>query len=160
MSSSSSHHWRKRFSVWMFSKLINFWPPFLGAGICVNKISIDYRYIEVSMKLRWYNQNYVGTHFGGSMYAMSDPFYMLILIKNLGKDYIVWDKSAVIEFKKPGRSMLKAVFKFSEEEIQAIRQQAELNEKFIFDRPIDLIDKDNEVVATVVKTLYVRKKHS
>lgn len=152
--------WRKRFSVWLFQHLMGYWPPFIGTGIVVDKISPDFRYVEVSMKLHWYNRNYVGTHFGGSMYAMTDPFYMLILLKNLGRDYIVWDKAGFIEFKKPGRGTLKAVFQFTEQEIQEVRQQADMHGKFIFDKPVDLTDEAGDIVATVVKTLYVRKKVS
>ncbi|MBX3709130.1 MAG: DUF4442 domain-containing protein [Gammaproteobacteria bacterium] len=142
----------------MLRMFINLWPPYWGTGIHINKMTKDFRYIEVSMKLRWYNKNYVGTHFGGSMYAMTDPFYMLMLIKNLGEDYIIWDKASCIEFKKPGKGTLRAIFQFSEEEIHSIRNQANQNEKFIFDRSVDLINQDGVVVATVVKTLYVRKK--
>jgi hypothetical protein len=86
--------------------LLNVWPPFLGAGIRVNRFQPDWKGIEVEMKLRRWNSNYVGTHYGGSLYSMADPFYMLMLIENLGSDYIVWDKSATIRFKKPGKGRL------------------------------------------------------
>lgn len=158
MIATYSQRWTSQLPAWLFRIFINIWPPYLGTGISVKKISADYRYVEVIMKMHWYNKNYVGTHFGGSMYAMTDPFYMLILMKNLGKDYIVWDKAAFIEFKKPGRGTLRAIFTFTEDEINAIRNQADTNEKFIFDKPVDLFNKDGIVVASVVKTLYVRKK--
>ena len=73
---------------------INLWPPFLGAGIRVKRIAPDMKAVDVEMKLRWWNANYVGTHFGGSLFAMTDAFYMLMLMANLGGDYIVWDKAA------------------------------------------------------------------
>jgi len=149
---------RKQFTIWLYRKLLGLWPPYLGTGISIDKVSMDYRHVEVSMKLRWYNQNYVGTHFGGSIFAMTDPFHMLILMKNLGKDYIVWDKAAHIEFKRPGRGTLLAAFDFSEEEIQAIRQQVDVNGKFTFDKSVDVVNPEGEIIATVVKTLYVRKK--
>lgn len=79
-------------------KLINFWPPFIGTGIRVKSISKDFTDITVELKLRFWNKNYVGTQFGGSIYAMTDPFYMLILMENLGREYIVWDKAANIRF--------------------------------------------------------------
>ena len=91
--SNSSHGLRRA---------VNFWPPFLGAGIRVKHISPDMKFIEVQMKLRWWNANYVGTHFGGSLFAMTDAFYMLMLMANLGRDYIVWDKTASIRYRKPG----------------------------------------------------------
>ncbi len=84
----------------------NIWPPYFGAGIRIEHVNEDFRYVRVALKRSWYNSNYVGTQFGGSMYSMTDPFFMLILINNLGKDYIVWDKAARIEFIKPGKKSL------------------------------------------------------
>lgn len=144
--------------MWLLKFMFYVYPPYWGTGFRIKTISKDYRFIEVYMKLRWYNKNYVGTHFGGAIYSMIDPFYMLILMKNLGKDYLVWDKAAYIEFKKPGRGTLRASFTFSEEEITAIRKQVDANEKFVFDKPVDIFNEDGIVVASVVKTLYVGKK--
>lgn len=160
MSQHDLNTWHHKLFLWIFRKLFGLWPPYFGTGIKIDKISTDYRHVEVSMKLHWYNQNYVGTHFGGSLYAMTDPFYMLILIQNLGKNYIVWDKAAYIEFKKPGRGKVSASFTFTEEEIQAVKHQADMNEKFVFDKPVDVVDEEGIIVATIVKTLYVRKKIS
>ncbi len=92
-------------------RLINFYGPYVGAGVKLTHMSKDFREATVEMPLTLYNRNYMGTQFGGSLYAMTDPWYMLMLIKNLGPDYIVWDKSAAINFKKPGRSKVKAEFK-------------------------------------------------
>ncbi len=63
---------------------MNLWPPFVGAGIRVRHIAPDFRSVTVDMRLRWTNRNYVGTHFGGSLYAMVDPFLMVMLLHNLG----------------------------------------------------------------------------
>ena len=84
-------------------RAINLWPPILGAGIRV-KWGPGNKAVDVEMKLRFWNRNYVGTHYGGSLYSMTDPFYMLMLMNNLGRDYIVWDKAASIRFRKPGKS--------------------------------------------------------
>lgn len=83
-------------------KVMNFWPPYLGAGIKVSLLDEREMVVEVSMRLKKLNSNYVGVHFGGSLYSMVDPFYMLILMKKLGGSYIVWDKAASIQFKSPG----------------------------------------------------------
>ena len=104
---------------------INFYPPYLGASVRVMHISEDFRRVEVEMPLRFYNRNYVGTHFGGSLYSMCDPFYMLMLINILGPDYIVWDKAATIRFRKPGKGLMKATFELTEEKIAEIRTAAE-----------------------------------
>ncbi len=136
----------------------NLWPPFLGAGIRVLSASKDFRFVKVRLSWRWYNSNYVGTQFGGSLYAMTDPFYMLMLINNLGRDYIVWDKAAAIHFKKPGRSAVFAEFRLSQEQIEQIKSKADSLPKYIFDLPVDVVTDSGEVIASVVKTLYIRKK--
>ena len=142
-------------------KLWNFWPPFLGAGIRIKRMSKNYREVDVQMKLSFFNRNYVGVHFGGSLYAMADPFFMLMLIENLGTDYIVWDKSAEIKFLKPARGVVKIEFRLSEQEILAIKQQADTNYKVEPEFIVSIIDENSSIVAEVVKKLYVRrKKHS
>src|ERR1041385_6706004 len=98
-------------------RFINFYPPYLGAAVRVTHITEDFRRVEVEMPLRFYNRNYVGTHFGGSLYAMCDPFYMLMLMNILGPGYIVWDKAATIRFKRPGSGLVKATFTIPEEKI-------------------------------------------
>ncbi len=86
------------------------YPPYLGAGVRVQHISADFRHVKVRMGLGWYNRNYVGTQFGGSLYSMVDPFFMLMLMENLGRDYIVWDKAASIDFIAPGKGPVFAEF--------------------------------------------------
>jgi acyl-coenzyme A thioesterase PaaI-like protein len=139
-------------------RFIRFYPPFLGAGIRVQHISEDLRTIEVHMPLRFWNKNYVGTHFGGSLYTMCDPFFMLILINNLGPDYVVWDKAATIRFKKPGKGLVKAVFHIPAETIAEIRAQADAQGKIEPQFQTVVTDTDGNVIAEVDKLLYVRKK--
>lgn len=139
-------------------KLINFYPPYLGAGVRVVRISPDLRTFEVEMRLRFWNRNYVGSHFGGSLYTMCDPFYMLILIENLGRGYEVWDKAATIRFRRPGRTTVRATFHVSEQEIEEIRRQAESQGKVEPRFSVDVLDRDGNVVAEVEKLLSVRKK--
>src|ERR1039457_1616792 len=100
---------------------INIWPPFFGAGIRVRWRSN--RVVDVEMKLRFWNRNYVGTHYGGSLYSMADPFYMLMLMENLGRDSIVWDKAARIRFRKPGKGRVKAEFRLSDAQLDDIREK-------------------------------------
>lgn len=139
-------------------RLVNLWPPYLGAGIRVTRISDDLRTFEVRMKLRFSNRNYVGTHFGGSLYSMCDPFFMLILINNLGRDYEVWDKSATIRFRRPGRTAVHATFHVPAEEIEAIRREADEHGKTEPRFTVEVKDDQGEVVAQVEKLLHVRKK--
>jgi acyl-coenzyme A thioesterase PaaI-like protein len=137
---------------------IRYYPPLLGAGINVKRISADYREIDVEMKLRFWNANYVGTHYGGSLYSMADPFYMLMLIQNLGRDYIVWDKAASIRFRKPGRGTVVAQFRISTEQLDEIRRILETEEKTEPVFTVEIKDESGTVIAEVQKTLYVRRK--
>ena len=145
--------------VWLIKFLGNIWPPFFGAGIYVEEASKDFTYIKTVLKKRWYNSNYVGTQFGGSIYAMTDPFYMLLIMNNLGRDYIVWDKAAKVDFIKPGTSDLSAEFRINKEQIELIKLKTRDHEKYIFDLPVEIFDEKGEKVAEVIKTLYVRKKN-
>ncbi|MGE3319686.1 MAG: DUF4442 domain-containing protein [Candidatus Berkiella sp.] len=137
---------------------INFWPPFLGAGIRVKHIAKDFTRIEVEMKLCFWNKNYVGTQFGGTLYAMVDPFYMLILMENLGKNYIVWDKAATIRFENPGRGKVHATFYLSKEQIDEVRQRADREGKIEPVFTVEIRDDNDILIASVDKTLYIRRK--
>lgn len=142
-------------------KLVNLYPPFLGAGIRVRRT--DPRTFEVRMKLHWWSRNYVGTHFGGSLYTMCDPFYMLLLMEALGRDYIVWDKRAEIRFLKPGRGTVRARFHIPEERVEEIRRQADAGSEVSGSKveptfTVEVVDQDGEAVARIEKRLYVRRK--
>ena len=143
----------RRWMVW----LLNLYPPYLGAGVRV-RIAPDFRTFEVRMKLRWWNRNYVGTHFGGSLYTMCDPFFMLILIEHLGRDYVVWDKAATIRFRRPGRGTVRAVLHIPEERIAEIRAAADRDGRIEPVFQVEVVDERGEVVAEVEKLLYVRRK--
>ena len=134
------------------------YPPYLGAGVRVTELAEDFKTIRVEMPLRWYNRNYVGTHFGGSLYSMCDPFYMLMLINILGPEYIVWDKAATIRFKRPGKGVVKAVFQLSDEQIAQIKAAADAQGKVEPEFQVTVTDSEGGVVAEVDKLLYVRKK--
>jgi hypothetical protein len=137
---------------------MNLWPPFLGAGIRVKHIAADYREIIVSMKLRWYNRNYMGTHFGGSLAAMTDPFYMLMLIHILGSDYTVWDKSSTIDFMAPARGTVTAHFILNDDQLAEIKEKISAGEPYLPEFSVDIVNESGEVIATVEKRLYIRKK--
>ena len=137
---------------------INLWPPFLGAGIRVQHIAPDMKAVDVEMKLRFWNANYVGTHFGGSLFAMIDPFYMLMLIANLGGDYVVWDKAATIRYRKPGKGKVRAEFRLSDRQIEEIREKLQTLPKYEPIFSVEVKDEAGVVIAEVEKVLHVRKK--
>lgn len=139
-------------------KAIRFYGPFLGAAVRPVKLSKDYRYAKVEMPLTFYNKNYMGTQFGGSLYAMVDPWYMLMLIKNLGDDYIVWDKAATINFRKPGRSKVTAEFNLTQEKIDEVKQIVGEKIKADIHFLVEIKDEEGRLIADVDKIVYVRKK--
>jgi len=139
-------------------RVLNLYPPYLGAGIKVTHIAEDFSGASVQMRLHWYNRNYVGTHFGGSLYSMVDPMYMLLLMRRLGSGYLVWDKSATIEFLRPGRGTVSAKFELTDAQLEEIRQATAEGDKYLPTWDLDIVGEDGEVVARVHKVLYVRKK--
>jgi Domain of unknown function (DUF4442) len=136
----------------------NLWPPFLGAGIRILRIAPDMKAVDVEMKLRWWNANYVGTHFGGSLFAITDAFYMLMLLHHLGDDYIIWDKSATIRYRKPGRGTVRAEFRLTDAQISDIREKANTLPKYEPVFPVEVKDEQGAVIAEVERLIYIRKK--
>lgn len=143
---------------WFFKLLINSYVPYLGAGVKVTRAELDDGLIEVTMPLTKLNKNYVGTHFGGSLYAMVDPFYMFLLMHKLGDDYIVWDKAASIDFVAPGRGLVRAVVQIDDAEIATIRELASTGKAVFRTYMIEIVAEDGSIVAKVDKVLYIRLK--
>ena len=135
----------------------NFFPAYRGTGARVIYIADDYREIRVKIPLSWRTRNYVGTIYGGSLYAGIDPIYMLMLMKNLGRDFIVWDKAAKIRFKRPGRETLYADFVLTEEELSAINTLLETEKSIDRIYTVKLADANGKVHAEIEKTLYIAK---
>lgn len=138
--------------------LFNFWPPFLFSGVHVTEIADDWRFARVELRMRPWNRNYVGTHFGGSLFAMTDPFWMLLVMEALGRDYIVWDKAGEIEFVRPGRGRVHADFRIEPGVVDTLRAQADRERSVRHWFETAVCDADGEVVARVRKQLYIRRK--
>lgn len=135
----------------------NFFPAYRGTGAKIIYISDDYREIRVKIPLSWRTRNYVGTIYGGSMYAGIDPLYMVMLIKNLGSDYIVWDKAATINFKKPGKETLFAEFLLTENELNEIKEILKNQKSVNRTYNVELKNKEGKVHCLIEKTLYIAK---
>ncbi len=138
---------------------VSLYPPYLGAGIKLKTVNKDFTRFEVQMKMRWYNRNIYGTHFGGSLYAMSDPFFVFIILNFLGKEYIVWDKSANIEFVKPGKGTVKVVFEISKEKLEALKKDIDEKGRNTYFFETKITNSKNETVARIKKEIYVKKKN-
>jgi acyl-coenzyme A thioesterase PaaI-like protein len=141
----------------VFRRVLNLWPPFRGAGIRVTHVSRDYREVDVTLKLRLLNRNYFGTQFGGSLYAMTDPFHALMMFRNLGPDFVVWDKAGAIRYLRPGRGPVFARFRLAEAAIAQAREATAGGAKHEPTFSIDVVDAKGDVVATVDKTLHIRR---
>lgn len=140
-----------------FRHVLNFFPAFRGTGAWVTYIADDWSEMRVRIPLSWRTRNYVGTIFGGSLYAGIDPHFMFMLMHRLGPDYLVWDKAASIRFRRPGRGPLTAVCRMPDEEVAEVRRLLESNEKVDRTYTVDLVAKDGTVCATVEKVVNVRK---
>ena len=138
-------------------RFVNIWPPFVAAGIHV-RWGDDMKSADVEMKLHPWNRNFVGTHYGGSLYSMTDPFYMLMLISNLGSEYVVWDKAAHIRFRKPGKGAVRAEFRLTDAQLEDIREQLKTLPKYEPTFLVEVKDESGDVVAEVQKVLHIRKK--
>lgn len=137
---------------------MNLWPPFLFAGIRVVELSDDYRYAKVRMRLHRWNRNYVGTHFGGSLFAMTDPFWMLLVLHHVGRDHLVWDQAGEIAFVKPGRGTVYAEFRLTDEHLAEVRSLAADGGRALVWFDTDVVDERGEVVARTRKQVYARRK--
>lgn len=136
---------------------LNWFPAYRGTGARVTHIASDFSEVRVKIPLNWRTRNLVGTMFGGSMYAAADPFFMIMLMRQLGPSYTVWDKAAAIRFRSPGRGTLFATFRLEESEVEAIRTLL-LSEPSVDRHYIaDLVDAEGKVHATVEKTVYIRR---
>ena len=140
---------------------LNTYAPYIGAGIKIDHISLDQGLCVVSMGLTTLNKNIVGTQFGGSLYSMVDPFYMLMLMHQLGSNYVVWDKSSHIDFIAPGNSKVTARMKIPSTEVITIQELAKDGEPVFREYKVDIVDDQQKLIATVTKTLYIRlRKYS
>lgn len=143
-----------------FLKLMRFYPPYLGAGVSVTEVAADLTVLDVAMNLSAWNRNFVGTQFGGSLYSMCDPFFMLLLMMQLGDGYVVWDKSASIEFLRPGRGKVKARFEMPRARVDELRAEIEEKGKINPAFEVIVVDERGEPIARVRKVLSVRRKQA
>jgi acyl-coenzyme A thioesterase PaaI-like protein len=137
--------------------LLNVWPPYLGAGVRVRPVP-GLRAVDVRLVLRFWNRNYFGTQFGGSLYSMCDPFLCLLALGGLGGGYVVWDKAAEVRFLRPGRGAVSARFELTPERLAEIRRDADRLGKVEPLFRVEVHDAAGEVVAEIDKLLYVRRK--
>lgn len=137
-------------------RIFNLWPPFLFSGIRVQEIAPDWSRAQVRLKLTWYNRNYVRTHYGGNLFSMTDPFWMILVMHRLGRDYLVWDQAGEIQFVAPGREDVYACFELDPAVVEDIRSATADGNKHLRWFDVNVTTADGQVVARVRKQLYVR----
>ncbi|MBI4369044.1 MAG: YiiD C-terminal domain-containing protein [Elusimicrobia bacterium] len=145
--------WESKYSRWK----LNFFPCYLGTGAKVIYLAKNFQEAIVQIPLNWRTRNVVGTIFGGSLYGAIDPIYMLMLMRSLGSGYIVWDKAAAIQFKKPARSELLAHFQLTNEEIDSIKNRLKESRSIERVYTVNIADQKGIIHATAEKTLYIRR---
>jgi acyl-coenzyme A thioesterase PaaI-like protein len=149
---------KESFKTWWFRFWMNLYPMFLGTGGRITFIAADWREVRVRLRLNLWTYNYVGTIFGGSMFAASDPFYMLMLYRTLGPDYVVWDKAAHIRFRRPGKSRLGAQFLLTEAALAEIKAKVAAQGETDYPFTLQWVDQAGQVHAEVERTVYVATK--
>jgi acyl-coenzyme A thioesterase PaaI-like protein len=137
---------------------LRLWPPFLGMGIRVLELSDDWTFARVRMKRHFWNANYVGTHFGGALFAMTDPFWMLLLLHVMGREYVVWDKAGEIEFVAATREPVYAEFRIDPAVVDEIKGAVAGGDKHLRWFETEVKTNAGELIARVRKQLYFRKK--
>jgi acyl-coenzyme A thioesterase PaaI-like protein len=149
---------KESFATWGFRILMNWYPMYFGTGGKILFWAEDHKELHLRLRLNMWTYNYVGTIFGGSLFAAADPFYMLMLIKALGPKYVVWDKSASIRFKKPGKTTLYAKYKITEEDFRIIKDsvtgKGEVTHNFV----VQWVDKSQTVYAEIERQCYIANK--
>ena len=148
--------WAHRPAV--FRRLMNLWPPFVGAGIALEYIAPDWREIRVALNLRFYNRNIHGTHFGGNLFAMTDPFLVIMLMQCLGNQFRIWDQDACITFVKPGTGKVRATFQVTDEVLENIKASCRNGGKHLEEFEVEVVGQDGQQVATVRKVVYIRRR--
>lgn len=146
------------FKTWLFRQGLNWYPMYWCTQGQVLFLKHNWQHAIIRLRLGFWTKNYVGTIFGGSMFSALDPFHMVLLLKCLGKDYIVWDKAANIQFKRPGRGILTAEILYEDQELSSIRQELIKNGRHEFVKSTDWVDQQGQVIATLQKTIYVATK--
>ncbi len=146
---------KESFKTRVFRFIMNLYPVYRGTGGRIVFISSDWKNTVVALRLNWRTRNYVGTIFGGSLYAAADPILMLQLIRILGKDFVVWDKAAAIRFRRPGIKTLQMHFNINEELLEKIKSAVASDAEFEFTEKLQWKDKEGKVYAELEKTIYV-----
>jgi acyl-coenzyme A thioesterase PaaI-like protein len=144
-------------SKW-YRRALNVWPCIWCTGGKMTFISGDFKELHVQLKLNIRTRNRVGTVYGGSIYSSVDPYFMLMMMEILGKDYVVWDKGATVKFVRPITDKVKCRFLISDELVEKVKAEIAANGQYVFDMPLQYVDEEGKVYAVFTKTVYTASK--
>lgn len=150
---------RGKLHTLVFRLFLNVWPCIRGGGGRVTYIAEDFTVLKVKLPLSWRTRNLVGTIYGGSLYASTDPFFMLMLMHILGKDYVVWDKGCTIRFKRPAKETLYAEFRITPEMVEMVKTQVAKEQEITFTWQVAYRDRHGKAYAEFDKVMYVATKN-
>ena len=156
-----SHIANKYFSNYshqLFKWFFNISPMYRRTTGRVISVTKDYERIEIKIRKSYKNANYVGTIFGGSLFSATDPIYMVQLIQILGKDYVVWDKSSVVRFKRPADSSAFAVFEVTKDDVDSIKKTVSDKKELDFNKTVFITNKEGKVFCEIDKVIYIADK--
>ena len=142
----------------LFKTAFNLSPMYRRSTGRLTYVSEDLLKIKIKIPLSYKNSNYVGTIFGGSLYSATDPIYMVQLINILGNDYVVWDKSSEIKYKRPAKKIAFATFEFTKQEIENIKERVRTENEFDLVKDLVITGPNNEVYCELQKVLYIADK--
>lgn len=143
----------------LFKYGFNLSPMYRRSTAKIVEVSEDLLSIKIKLPLSYKNRNYVNSIFGGSMFSAVDPIPMVQLINLIGDDFVVWDKSAEVFFKRPAKQHLYAEFKYSAQELEAIKERVAVEKEIEIVKTTQLTDKEKtQVFCEVRKKIYVADK--
>jgi acyl-coenzyme A thioesterase PaaI-like protein len=150
----------ERLSPRMMRRMLNLWPCIRGTGVRYTYIADDWTEVSVRLRLSLRTRNYVGTIFGGSLYGAVDPCAMILLMRQLGNDFVVWDKAATIRFRKPAKTTLTATLRIPPSEIAELKREVVAAGSVERTWTVDLVDSAGTVYASVDKLIYVATREA
>lgn len=142
----------------LFKFFFNISPMYRRSTGKVVRVSKGFWEVDVKIPISYKNRNYAGTIFGGSLFSATDPIYMVQLIQIIGTDYIVWDKSSIVNFKRPANTDVFVEFRFSPAEVEQLKADVADQKELDITKMVVIKNASGKVICEIEKTIYVAEK--
>lgn len=143
----------------LFKVGFNLSPMYRRSTARIIYVSDDLKTVRIKIPISYKNKNYIGSIFGGSLFSAVDPIPMIQLMTIFKEEYIVWDKSAHIRFKRPAKENMYANFEFTTEEIEDIQKKVHENKEVEHSKTTLITNKTGDIVyCEVTKLIYIADK--